>query len=372
MHEARLYERRGDAGAGCAGADFAGDYAGKSADCSAENSCGRNSGDSGNVVCRLCSHGCVIKSGGYGICGLRYNKDGVLYAENYGRVAVEAVDPIEKKPLYHFLPGTKVYSLGGVGCNFRCRHCQNWEISQCTTADSLHGLSPQKAVFNAVEHRCKSIAFTYNEPALWHEFAVDIGIAAHEEGLKTIYVTNGYLTVDAVRDLKGIIDAFRVDIKAFSDDFYRKVCGGRLHPVLDSAAAAKDCGMHVEIVNLIIPTLNDAESELKSLCEWVCTNLGENTPIHFTRFHPDYELTNLPATPLSTLEKAYSIAKDAGLNYPYLGNVAGHAGCDTLCPKCGALLIKRDGYRQSEVGLASDDSGRDICKNCGEIIPLVR
>ncbi|MBQ3719364.1 MAG: AmmeMemoRadiSam system radical SAM enzyme [Methanomicrobium sp.] len=364
MHEARLYERKGDC----------------SVD-SAVDSCGSKSGDSnsrgsGSVVCRLCSHGCVIKSGGYGICGLRYNKDGVLYAENYGRVAVEAVDPIEKKPLYHFLPGTKVYSLGGVGCNFRCRHCQNWEISQCTTADSLHGLSPQKAVFNAVEHRCKSIAFTYNEPALWHEFAVDIGIAAHEEGLKAIYVTNGYLTEDAVRDLKGIIDAFRVDIKAFNDDFYRKVCGGRLQPVLDSTSAAKDCGMHIEVVNLIIPTLNDSESEIRGLCEWVCSNIGENTPIHFTRFHPDYELTNLPATPLATLEKAYSIAKDAGLKYPYLGNVAGHAGCDTFCPKCGALLIKRDGYRQNEVGLVSEgstgDGITDRCRNCGEVIPLVR
>ncbi len=364
MHEARLYERheeyekRGD----CAGAEG-----------SAGDSCGIDSysKSSGSVVCRLCSHGCVIKSGGYGICGLRYNKDGVLYAENYGRVAVEAVDPIEKKPLYHFMPGTKVYSLGGVGCNFRCRHCQNWEISQCTAADSLHGLSPQKAVFNAVEHRCGSIAFTYNEPALWHEFAVDIGTLAHEEGLKTIYVTNGYLTEDAVFDLKGIIDAFRVDIKAFDDGFYRKVCGGRLQPVLDSTAAAKDCGMHIEVVNLIIPTLNDSESEIRGLCEWVCTNIGENTPIHFTRFHPDYELTSLPATPPGTLEKAYSIAKDAGLRYPYLGNVAGHAGSDTFCPECGTLLIKRDGYRQSGVGLVKDGNV-DKCVNCGEVIPIVR
>ncbi|MBP2132178.1 pyruvate formate lyase activating enzyme [Methanomicrobium sp. W14] len=333
MHEAVLYEKTGD----------------------------------NSVKCGLCSHRCLIKENKSGICGVRTNKGGTLYTESYGRVSAEAVDPVEKKPLYHFLPGTQVYSLGGIGCNFRCKHCQNWEISQCTTADFLHGLSPQKGVLKALDYRCRSIAWTYNEPTLWHEYAMNMGKLAQSEGLGTIYVTNGYMTEEAVSELSGMLSAFRVDIKAFTDDFYRKICGAKLQPVLDATVKAKECGMHVETVTLLIPGLNDSDDEIKSLVSWIYENLGENTPVHFTAFHPDYNMTSLSPTPLKTLEKAYLFAKDAGIRYPYIGNVASHPYCNTWCHNCGALLIERHGFMQDEVNL-----DKDMCKVCGAKIPVVR
>lgn len=318
------------------------------------------------VRCRLCSHRCTIADAKTGICGVRMNRGGVLYAESYGKVSAEAVDPIEKKPLYHFLPGTNVYSLGGIGCNFKCRHCQNWEISQCTTAGFLHTLSPQKGVMKANDFKCKSIAWTYNEPTIWHEYAMDMGKIARSEGLGTIYVTNGYMTEDAVLELSQMLNAFRVDIKSFSDEFYRTVCKAKLQPVLDATIKAKECGMHVEVVNLLIPGMNDSEAEIKNLAEWVYANLGENTPVHFTAFHPDYNMTDAFPTPVKTLEKAYLIAKEAGIRYPYLGNVSLHPFSNTWCHECGALLIERHGFSQKNINLRGD-----ICQKCGAKIPLV-
>ena len=332
MHEAALYEKSGDK----------------------------------SVRCSLCSHRCHIADKKTGICGVRMNRSGVLYAESYGKVSCEAVDPVEKKPLYHFLPGSRVYSLGGIGCNFKCTHCQNWEISQSTTGGFLHTLSPQKAVMNAKDSGCKSIAWTYNEPTIWHEYAMDVGKLAKNEGLKTIYVTNGYMTEEALNELSGMLDAFRVDIKAFSDEFYKKVCKARLQPVLDAAVKAKECGMHIETVTLLIPGLNDSPEELKKISEWVYENLGCDTPVHFTAFHPDYNMTDVSPTPIETLEKAYLIAKEAGIRYPYLGNIRDHPFCSTWCHECGALLIERSGYSQRNINLKDG-----VCVRCGAKIPIL-
>ncbi|MBN2735125.1 MAG: AmmeMemoRadiSam system radical SAM enzyme [Methanomicrobiaceae archaeon] len=332
MHECRLYEKKGN----------------------------------NSVRCGLCSHRCTIADTKTGICGVRMNRNGILYAESYGKVSAEAVDPIEKKPLNHFLPGTNVYSLGGIGCNFKCSHCQNWEISQCTTAGFLHSLSPEKGVLKAKDYHCKSIAWTYNEPTIWHEYAMDMGTIARREGLGTIYVTNGYMTEDAVSELSGMLDAFRVDIKAFTEDFYRTVCKAKLQPVLDATIKAKECGMHIETVTLLIPGINDSDEEIKNLVRWIYENLGEDTPVHFTRFHPDYNMTDIGPTSIKTLEKAYQLAKAAGIRYPYLGNVASHPFSNTWCHNCGALLIERHGFTQNNVSLKGN-----ICEKCGAEIPVV-
>jgi pyruvate formate lyase activating enzyme len=320
------------------------------------------------VQCTLCAHRCTIADGKHGICGVRKNEGGTLYAANYGLVAAEAVDPIEKKPLFHFLPGTLSYSLGGVGCNFRCQHCQNWHISQATLADlPLMDIPPATGVERALQSASASIAWTYNEPTIWHEYALDMGTLARERHLGTVYVTNGYITEEALTELAPMLNAFRVDIKAFTEDFYRKVCRAKLQPVLDAAVAAREHGMHIETVTLVIPGLNDSEDEMKALITWVLDTLGPDTPMHFTRFHPDYKMQDLDATPFKTLERIYRQAKDLGIRYPYLGNVPPGPYENTYCPSCGALLIERAGFSSRFVDLDGDR-----CRRCGERIPVVR
>jgi pyruvate formate lyase activating enzyme len=319
------------------------------------------------VKCSLCENRCTIKEGGSGICSVRVNRGGTLYATTYGRITAEAVDPIEKKPLFHFLPGTVCYSLGCVGCNFHCEHCQNWHISRATI-DSVNPveLPPEEAVSHAIARGCKSIAWTYNEPTIWHEYALNTGILARKKGLGTVYVTNGYITEEALRDLQPMLNAFRVDIKSFSDDFYRRVCGGRLEAVLRSTVLARTLGMHVEIVNLVIPGLNDSPEETDALIRWIIENTGPDTPVHFTRFHPDYQMTDRIPTPVPLLEKIYLRAKELGLHYPYLGNVFNHPYEHTYCPHCGELLIERSGYNVVIRNLADHACGR-----CGEKIAIV-
>lgn len=309
----------------------------------------------------------MIKEGKTGICSVRVNKNGVLYITTYGLVTSEAVDPVEKKPLYHFLPGTRCYSLGGIGCNFHCEHCQNWHISR-STPDMVHmsALSPADGVTHAVRQGCKSIAWTYNEPTIWHEYTRDMALLARNEGLGTIYVTNGYITEEGLRDLSPVLNAFRVDIKSFSDDFYRKICGGKLEHVLNSTILAKELGMHIEIVTLVIPGLNDSEHEIDALIRWVIDNVGASTPVHFTRFHPDYHMTDRPATPIATLEKIYRRARELGLRFPYLGNVYCHPFGHTYCPRCGELLIERTGYDIKVLNLS-----KHHCGKCGEMIEIV-
>ncbi len=333
MHEARLYERVED----------------------------------GTVRCSLCPHRCTIRDGKQGVCGVRINRDGALYAATYGKILAEAVDPIEKKPLFHFLPGSFSYSLGTIGCNFHCAHCQNWHLSQQTLEmKALHDLSPDQGVKRALESGSASISWTYNEPTIWHEYALDMGTLARQEGLGTVYVTNGYITEEGLRELSGMLNAFRVDIKSFSDDFYRKVCGGRLQPVLDSTVLAAELGMHVETVTLVIPGLNDSMEEMDALITWVLENLGPDTPMHFTRFHPEYKMQDRGPTRVETLEKIYEHAKELGLHYPYLGNVFDHPYESTYCPVCGQLAIERSGFVSRIRGLEDHR-----CTQCGEYIAYV-
>jgi pyruvate formate lyase activating enzyme len=309
----------------------------------------------------------MIKEGKTGICSVRVNKNGTLYSTTYGLIASEAVDPIEKKPLFHFLPGTRCYSLGGIGCNFHCEHCQNWQISRATgDMVTMTAMSPEEGVEHAVRQGCSSIAWTYNEPTIWHEYAREMGLLARRKGLGTVYVTNGYITEEALRDLSPVLNAFRVDIKSFSDNFYRNICGGKLEPVLNSTMLARELGMHVEVVTLIIPGLNDSPEEVEALIRWVIDHLGPATPVHFTRFHPDYHMTDRAPTPVATLEKIYKRAKELGLRFPYLGNVYRHPFEHTYCPQCGELLIKRDGY---EIEFGNLDNHQ--CGRCGEVIEIV-
>lgn len=319
------------------------------------------------VRCSLCPHRCTIRDGKQGICSVRINHGGTLYAATFGKVAAEAVDPIEKKPLFHFLPGTLSYSLGTLGCNFHCEHCQNWHISQQThEMQALRERSPEQGVERALASGSASIAWTYNEPTIWHEYPLAMGALARKEGLGTVYVTNGYITEEGLRELAPMLNAFRVDIKSFSDAFYRKVCGGRLQPVLDAAALAKELGMHVETVTLIIPGLNDSMDEMESLIRWALENLGPDTPMHFTRFHPDYRMQEARPTEVRTLEKIYELAKDIGIHYPYLGNVFNHPYESTYCPTCGSLVIERSGFGVQMRGLKDH-----TCMECGGRIEYV-
>ncbi|MBE0521996.1 MAG: AmmeMemoRadiSam system radical SAM enzyme [Candidatus Methanoperedenaceae archaeon] len=319
------------------------------------------------VKCNVCAHRCTIPEGKVGVCRTRKNNGGKLYTLIYNIVSSEASDPIEKKPLYHFLPGTLSYSLGTVGCNFRCMHCQNWNISQVTIDEAYTmEITPEQAIQRAIAAGCRSIAWTYNEPAIWHEYTYDSAVLAKKAGLKTVYVTNGYITPEALLRIAPYLDAFRVDIKSFSDDFYRKVCGARLEPVLESTKLAKKLGMHIETITLLIPAMNDSIDEITQLVRWVRDNLGESTPMHFTRFHPMYKMSELYPTPLETLEMAYGIAKSEGMRFVYLGNVGGHRYENTYCPRCDTLLIDRTGFRVGEVRLKEGK-----CTRCGEGIPVV-
>lgn len=317
--------------------------------------------------CTLCNHRCTIRDGKTGICGVRLNRGGILYATSYGKISAEAVDPIEKKPLFHYLPGTWSYSLGSVGCNFHCEHCQNWHISRVTRATgSLPDLSPEEGVRRAQEQGCASISWTYNEPTIWHEYPLDMAGLARKAGLGTVYVTNGYITEEALRELSPVLSAYRVDLKAFSEDFYRKICGAHLQPVLDSAVVARECGLHVETVTLVIPGLNDSPEEMDDLIRWVVEHLGPETPMHFTRFHPDYRMLDRSPTPVARLERLYERARELGVRFPYLGNVVTHRYEHTYCPVCGALLIERSGFSSRVLGLTNH-----TCNACGEQIAVV-
>ncbi|AFC99733.1 putative Pyruvate-formate lyase-activating enzyme [Methanocella conradii HZ254] len=322
----------------------------------------------GKAKCSVCSYRCVIPPGGVGHCRTRKNVDGRVFSMIYGTVTSEASDPIEKKPLYHFYPGSYSYSVGSVGCNFRCQHCQNWGISQADIQQVYSmDIMPEEVAQSAVDTMCRSVSWTYNEPGIWVEYAHDCAVKCHEKGVKTVYVTNGYPTPEHLEAMKGLLDAFRVDIKAFTEDFYRKVCGARLEPVLDSTKMAKDMGMHVEVVNLLIPGLNDSPEEIKALSRWCLENLGPDTPIHFTRFHPMYHMEDRESTAVKTLERAHDIARDAGLNYVYLGNVVGHRYENTWCPKCDSLLIERYGFKVLRYNITADKK----CPKCGEKIPII-
>lgn len=298
------------------------------------------------VGCFLCPRCCVIKPGSFGYCRARKNVGGLLYSLVYGKPCSVGVDPIEKKPLFHFLPGSSIFSIGTAGCNFRCKNCQNFEISQATVEDlPHHDLPPEKVVDEAIKANCKSIAYTYTEPTVFGEYVIDTSVIAHSKGLRNVLVTNGYTSEDSFSDLYRNVDAANVDLKGFSDDFYKKVVGARLQPVLDTLLRIKDeTNTWLEVTNLLIPTLNDSEKMIRDMCKWIVDNLGPDVPLHFSRFFSMYKLENLSATPESTLTKARDIARGAGLNYVYIGNFHSEKGEYTVCPECKEEVIKRDRY----------------------------
>jgi pyruvate formate lyase activating enzyme len=317
------------------------------------------------VRCRTCQWRCRINPGKTGACGMYENKAGTLFSLNYGYVSSLNVDPIEKKPLFHFYPGTLVYSLGTLGCNFRCKHCQNWEISTPDGKDiarMCREVSPENAIKLAVQSGARGIAWTYNEPAVWFEYTLECAKLAKAAGLYTVYVTNGFATPEALDTIGPYLDAWRVDIKGFSDKFYKEVAGvPRWREILDVTQRAQNkWHMHVEVVTNLIPTFNDDTEQLTALANWIKNDLGEFTPWHVTRFYPQHELTQLPPTPVTTLEKALDIGKKAGLKFVYAGNVPGHDSESTYCYQCGKLVVKRTGYDTRVSGLRGSQ-----CKNCG-------
>jgi pyruvate formate lyase activating enzyme len=300
--------------------------------------------EGGSVRCALCNHRCLIAEGKRGICMVRENQKGKLYSMVYGKVIAANIDPVEKKPVYHFYPGHRSYSIASVGCNFRCSFCQNWDISQYprdNRGDIIgRDLTPEQVVEEALRTGCKSISYTYSEPTVWYEFTKDCGELAHRKGLKNIFVSNGFMTHEMIDDAK-FLDVARIDLKSFNDDFYRKVCGGRLEPVLDNLKYFKKKGMWIEVVTLLVPKQNDSNEEIRQIAEFISKELGKETPWHLSAFHPDYKMTDSYPTPAETMERAYKIGKEAGLEYIYVGNIQVEDGRDTVCPECGTALIRR-------------------------------
>jgi len=320
------------------------------------------------VHCNLCAHSCRIASGKKGFCGVRENRGGALYTLIYGTVSSEAVDPIEKKPLYHFYPGSYVYSVGSIGCNFHCKHCQNWSISQASLEDSYTmEILPEELVERALLSRSRSIAWTYNEPTIWHEYTYECAKLAKCAGLATVYVTNGYMTPEALRHIAPYLDAANIDIKAFNEKFYHDVASAKLGPVLEASALAKELGIHVEITTLIIPGVNDSLEELRELSKWMYKNMGPETPLHFTRFHPQYQMQNLSPTPVKTMQEACKIATEEGMKYVYMGNVPGSDRNNTFCPNCGKMLISRGIFEIERYDITPEKT----CPKCGESIPII-
>jgi len=299
------------------------------------------------VHCFLCNQHCLIKDGKRGICRVRENRAGTLYSLSYGKLIARHVDPIEKKPLFHFLPGSISFSVATAGCNFRCLFCQNADISQLPQEQpDLPGerAAPEAIVAAARQTGCRSISYTYTEPTIFLEYARDIAAPAEAQGLKNVFVTNGYMTAEALNTMHPLLHAANVDLKAFTEEFYRKQCGARLGPVLETLQGMKRQGIWLEITTLIIPTLNDDPEELKDLAGFIYKELGPDTPWHISRFHPTFKLTHLPVTPVKTLQQARTIGQEAGLHYVYTGNVPGDDGEKTFCHRCGQLLLDRYGF----------------------------
>jgi pyruvate formate lyase activating enzyme len=323
--------------------------------------------DGGRVQCGLCSHRCKILPDRYGICGVRRNKNGKLYTEVYANVIASHIDPIEKKPLYHFLPGSTSYSIATVGCNFRCSFCQNWEISQASkigegwrVEGEGYELQPAEVVQEAKKNRCKSISYTYTEPTIFFEYAYDCAKLAKTQGLYNNFVTNGYMTGDAIETIRPYLDAANIDLKSFSEDFYQRMCGAHLEPVLNSIKTMKKLGIWVEITTLVVPGENDSEKELKSIAEFIAS-VSKEIPWHISRFHPDFKYLDSAPTPIETLRMAKEIGEESGLRYIYLGNVL--EGNNTYCYNCTSLLIERCVF---DVVRNNIDKGK--CPECGASI----
>ena len=310
--------------------------------------------ESRKVHCQLCSHGCIIQEGKFGFCGVRQNIKGILYTHNYAKLVAANVDPVEKKPLYHFLPGSLAFSVAGAGCNFRCGFCQNWEISQFNPSSQQLGedFSAEKVISLAKQNNCKSIAYTYTEPTIYFEFALETARLAKEAGLYNIFVSNGYMSDQAIDLLKPYLDAANIDLKFFKDSSYQKICSAHLKPVLDSILRLRDAGIWVEITTLVIPGENDSPDELSGIAEFIA-GVNRDIPWHVSRFHADYKFYAYQDTPLHTLKLACDLGNAAGLRYIYAGNLSSW-GQDTLCPACRKVLIKREGFRISKLHIAKN------------------
>ncbi len=319
------------------------------------------------VQCHLCARRCVVPEGERGMCGARMNVGGELRSLVWGRPISIHVDPIEKKPFYHFLPGSQAYSLATSGCPLRCAFCQNWQISQARPEDYDTPIrTPAEIAREAGARGAPVIAFTYNEPTVFTEYALDIATEARKRGIRSVFVSCGYMTENPLAALCEVLSAVKIDLKGFASSFYRKVSQADVEPVLRSIRQVARAGVHLEIVNLVVPTLNDDETSLRELSRWVAGEVGPDTPVHFTRFHPDYRLKDLPPTPQATLQRAWEIAQASGLRFPYVGNVPDHPGNHTVCPACGTLLIARTGFFVVENHLVDG-----TCPGCGRAIPGV-
>jgi len=316
------------------------------------------------IQCQLCPRECLVANRERGFCGVRENRDGKYYSLVYANPCAVHVDPIEKKPFYHLLPTSTSFSIATAGCNFRCKFCQNWEISQ-TTPDETYNLElpPEKVVALAKKAGSRSIAYTYVEPTIFFEYMTDTASLARKEGILNVYHSNGFINPGPLKELCRVLDAANIDLKGFTEEYYSNMSQGHLAPVLQTLKTLKNEGVHLEITNLMIPTKNDDVDTVRKMCAWIKSELGADTPVHFSRFYPLYKLRNLPPTPVSTLEKSRKIAMDLGLEYVYIGNVPGHEGERTFCPRCKKLLIVRQGYSVGEVHL-----NKGKCKFCGKPI----
>ena len=316
------------------------------------------------IKCQLCPRFCQLGDKERGFCGVRENKDGRYYTLVYGKVASLNVDPIEKKPFFHFLPGSQALSLATAGCNLSCRFCQNWEISQMRPEQVRNiNLPPEAVVTTAENQGCPVIAYTYSEPVIFYEFMYDTSLLARRKGLKNVVVSAGYINPQPLADLLKVVEAVKIDLKAFNQDFYHQYVRGELQPVLETIKQIARSPVWLEIVYLVIPTLNDNPEEIRKMCRWLKTEIGPDYPLHFSRFHPMYLIKNLPPTPVSTLEKLRQIALEEGLHYVYVGNVPGHPGESTYCPNCGKLIIERYGYTINKIEIS-----KGKCHFCGQKI----
>jgi pyruvate formate lyase activating enzyme len=322
--------------------------------------------DNGNVLCEACSQACVLNEGEYGRCGVRRVEDGELILLVYGLAAAVNVDPIEKKPMFHFLPSSRIFSLGTVGCNFSCKFCQNYEISQYPKEHHYEivgrELSPKRIVELALEHDCKSVAFTYNEPVVFFEYTYDTAKLAHENGLKNVYVTSGFETHKAIDKLAPYIDGMNIDIKSYSNEFYKDICGARLQPVLDTVKYAHQKGIWIEITTLLIEGKNDSDDEIRSIAKFLAS-IDTSIPWHLSAFHPMYKMLDVGRTRASTLHRAYKIAKEEGLKYVFVGNIDDNDYESTYCPGCKERVIDRSGHIGQYVTNYLDENG--VCPYCG-------
>jgi pyruvate formate lyase activating enzyme len=319
------------------------------------------------IKCKLCPRECTVGDKERGYCGVRENRGGTYYTLVHSRVCAAHVDPIEKKPLFHYLPGSTAFSIATAGCNVNCKFCQNWDISQSRPEQiPAQYAPPQRVAELAKQYDCPTIAYTYSEPVIFAEYLMDSADAGHQAGVRSIVVSNGYMQEDALRKAYGKMDAVKIDLKAFTEKYYRDVVTGQLKPVLDTLVTLKKMGKWTEIVYLVLPGMNDGDDEFRGLAQWIKTNLGEDVPLHFTQFHPQYLLKNLPITPVETLDRAKAIADAEGLHYVYIGNVPGHPAQNTYCPQCRKLLVERVGFTASEMLIR-----KDRCPFCQHPIPGV-